>query len=187
LAGRIRLHIDHPSLGRLILREPGPGDRWRILEFFEGLSRESIYNRFFRLVKSFYEVVDRVLSGREAIVCLLVEYEDRVIACGEVYRTSMPHVGEPAVAVLDEYQGMGLGTLLVMALACASLGRGVWVFRAYTFYENKPILRIMRRLRARLIEDLEDAGLYEMNLREALGEVRRALESYGVDPSSLGC
>jgi len=183
----LRVEVDHPSLGVIVLREPSPEDKWRMLEFFEGLSRESIYNRFFRLVKSFYEVVDRILSGRETIVCLLIEHEGLVIACGEVYRTSLPHVGEPAVAVLDKYQGMGLGRLLVMALACASLGRGVRVFRAYSFHENRPILRIMRRLKARMIESLEDAGLYEMDLEGARDEIRSVLKSYGVDPGRLGC
>jgi GNAT superfamily N-acetyltransferase len=46
------------------------------------------------------------------------------------------------VTVVDEYQGKGLGTLLLSMLALAARASGVERFRAYVLMENQPMREI---------------------------------------------
>ncbi len=85
--------------------------------------------------------------------------------------------------MLDEYQGKGLGKLLVMLMARCALKRGIRRFRAYVLPDNKPIMRIMAKLKPALIEDYGDVLLYEMEIDQAHSEIDSILVSWGVkDP-----
>jgi hypothetical protein len=55
-----------------------------------------------------------------------------------------PDVAEPAIVVVDEYQGRGLGRLLLERLAAAAAERGVRAFRALVLSANEPVLHILR-------------------------------------------
>ncbi len=85
--------------------------------------------------------------------------------------------------MLDEYQGKGLGKLLVMLMARCALKRGIRRFRAYVLPDNKPIMRIMAKLKPALIEDYGDVLLYEMEIDQEHSEIDSILVSWGVkDP-----
>ena len=174
------VEFDHPYLGRLRVRRPQPGDRDRLVEFLRRLSAESIYHRFFRLIRDYREVVDKMLGGRDTLYCLVVERDGEVVACGEAYRTTWPDVAEPAVTVLDRYQGQGLGTLVVMLLAACALSMGVRRFRAVVFKDNAPIARITRRLSPRIIDDYGDTLLVEMDLEASRGSIEDYLARQGL-------
>ncbi len=53
-----------------------------------------------------------------------------------------PAKAEVAVTVLDEYQGRGLGTLLLGVLARTAAAHGISTFIAYVLHENAPMMRI---------------------------------------------
>lgn len=59
-----------------------------------------------------------------------------------------PHVAEAAVTVVDEYQGRGLGTVLLGFLARAAAKHGIDTFRNYVLPDNEPMLELLRELGA---------------------------------------
>ena len=64
-----------------------------------------------------------------------------------------PGVAEAAVTVLDDYQGRGLGTLLVVLLGQVALALGVTAFRGFVLEENLPMRRMLEALGARTHHD----------------------------------
>lgn len=56
-----------------------------------------------------------------------------------------PHAAEAAVAVIDAYQGAGLGKLLLRRLADAALARGVDRLRGIVKHDNDPMLGLLSR------------------------------------------
>jgi GNAT superfamily N-acetyltransferase len=59
-----------------------------------------------------------------------------------------PEVAEAAVAVIDEFQTRGLGTILLGVLSRSAMENGIRTFRAYVLEENAPMLGIIRDLGA---------------------------------------
>ncbi|MCE4619059.1 MAG: GNAT family N-acetyltransferase [Desulfurococcales archaeon] len=165
-----RMVIRHDKVGEIIIRKPSPYDKKLVEEFLRRLSQESIYHRFFKLIKDYREIVDKML-GEDTKVCLLMEKDSKVIGCAEVYKTIWPEVGEPAVAILDDYQGKGLGKLLVFLLAICSYKVGIRRFRAYIFKENLPAIRIASKLSSKIIEDYGDSLLIEMEVERSLDDI----------------
>lgn len=165
-----RMVIRHVKVGEIIIRRPSPYDKKLVEEFLRRLSQESIYHRFFKLIKDYREIVDKML-GEDTKVCLLMEKDSKVIGCAEVYKTIWPEVGEPAVAILDDYQGKGLGKLLVFLLAICSYKVGIRRFRAYIFKENLPAIRIASKLSSKIIEDYGDSLLIEMEVERSLDDI----------------
>ncbi len=56
---------------------------------------------------------------------------------------------ELAVTVSDEFQGRGIGTLLVEALVSVAAARGFATIYGVLFAENEPMARIFKRIGAR--------------------------------------
>lgn len=57
-----------------------------------------------------------------------------------------PTIAEAAVTVLDQYQGNGLGTLLLQTLTTSAVDNGVRTFRNYVLAENRPMLEVFEHL-----------------------------------------
>jgi RimJ/RimL family protein N-acetyltransferase len=64
-----------------------------------------------------------------------------------------PEVAEPAITVIDDYQGRGLGTLLLGLLAAAARAGGIERFRAYVLEENEPMKALLEHLGATVRHD----------------------------------
>jgi GNAT superfamily N-acetyltransferase len=59
-----------------------------------------------------------------------------------------PEAAEAAITVLDEFQGKGLGTLLLALLAVAARAAGIRAFRAFVLQENAPMRDLLEALGA---------------------------------------
>jgi RimJ/RimL family protein N-acetyltransferase len=59
-----------------------------------------------------------------------------------------PLVAEAAITVLDDYQGRGLGTLLLALLTRTALANGIRVFRNYVLADNDAMLELLEQLGA---------------------------------------
>lgn len=175
-----QIMIRHERAGEIVVRRASPYDKKLVEEFLRRLSMESIYHRFFKLIKDYGGIVDKML-GEEVKINLIMVKDSKIIGEAEVYKTSWPDVGEPAVAILDEYQGMGLGKLLVFLLALCSIQSGVRRFRAIIFKENAPAIRIASKLSSKIIDDYGDSLLIEMDLVESLEGITSYLSKYGVN------
>lgn len=64
-----------------------------------------------------------------------------------------PTAAEAAVTVLDEYQGKGIGTILLRMLAGSAREHGIRSFRGYVLAENAPMMEILHGLGARAAQE----------------------------------
>jgi acetyltransferase len=148
--------IERVSLrdGTLVsIRSIRPDDAPRLQALFKRLSPASIYLRFLGYRKG--------LSDAEARSLAEVDYHNRMafVACVEqgpeeliigVARYALvegvvPCSAEAAVVVEDEYQGRGLGTILLKKLVIYARENGVRSFWATVHRNNAQILRFIKR------------------------------------------
>lgn len=141
------------------LRLVRPSDKGLLLEGFERLSEESRFLRFFGHKSG--------LTSRE--LTYLTELDgQKHFALGATHRRAdgaeegvgiarfvrleeEPDVAEPALAVVDDWQGRGIGRALLVRLSAAARERGVSRFRCYVLADNPAMLHV--------IGDLDPAAL----------------------------
>lgn len=149
---------------RLLIRPILPTDRGKLADTQPGFSRESHYRRFFspppvseHLVRYLIDVDYR---DHFAWVVLADEPGEPGVASARYIRDRDDlDLGEVAFAVVDDYQGRGLGTFLLGALAVAATENGVRRFRASVLAENEPMRAILRRAGAQL--EFSEPGVLE--------------------------
>ncbi len=144
----------HLRDGRVVrLRLVRPSDRERLREGLQRLSPESRYLRFFtskdRLTESELRYLTEV-DGYDhfAIGASAVDedgQEGAGLGIGRFVRlTDEPGVAEPALAVVDDAQGQGLGRLLLLRLISAAAEREVRTFRCDFLAINEGMQQLLR-------------------------------------------
>ncbi len=116
---------------------------------FERMSPESRYRRFFSAVP---RLTARQLDyltqldhhDHEALIAIDEESGDGV-AVARYVRTG-EGVAEPAVSVVDDWQGRGVASVLLDALVARARDEGIRTFAAPVLAENRPAIKIFERL-----------------------------------------
>jgi RimJ/RimL family protein N-acetyltransferase len=122
-------------------------DRLAIAEMFLRLSEESRRRRFLS-VKPFLTEADLQRftdvdhARREAVAAL--DVEGRIIAVAQYAESPTPGTAEIAVAVIDEYQGQGIGSALVGAIMRCARANGYMRLVATTLWENEAARALFR-------------------------------------------
>lgn len=75
-----------------------------------------------------------------------------------------PAAAEFALAVADDWQGIGLGSAMLQRLVRHARARGLALLRGSVLVDNAPMLALVRRLGARLRDDPTDATLVQVSL-----------------------
>ena len=161
---------------RVRMRPIGPADRARLAAGFQKLSRESRYHRFFTAMPELPDkMLDRLVATddwKHVAIGAEVASDDPAVAEGLgvarfVRLDDAPDVAEVAVAVIDEKQGLGLGTLLLAALVAAAREQGIHRFRAITQSENAAARALVAELTDEVTVHHEEGCLvYEIDLPE---------------------
>jgi GNAT superfamily N-acetyltransferase len=135
----------------VLVRPVRPDDRELFVAGFERMSPESRYRRFMGHKRNlsereldFFTRLDHELH--EAIGALDVETGAGVAVARMHRHEDDPSVAEAAVTVVDDWQGRGLGGLLLGRLAWRARELGVEHFDASLFTSNKAMLELFRRL-----------------------------------------
>jgi len=151
---------EHLLAGRGIrLRPLGPGDRPLLVAGFERLSPESRYHRFLapvpRLTSSllaFLTDVDQVNHFAWAAFMS----EDGIeagVGIARFVRLADRAAADPAITVIDAYQGRGIGGALLDGLVVEALEVGITRFEGLVLAENVPSRRMLARAGARFERD----------------------------------
>jgi RimJ/RimL family protein N-acetyltransferase len=162
----IRLKTTLADGTRVLVRPLRPGDR---AELQRGFGLLSMASRRFRFVSPMRRLTEPQLEQLTIVdqinhVALGVRDVGRRggpgIAVARFVRLQPadppePVVAEFAVTVIDEYQGRGLGTLLVRLLLQAARSLGVEVLRGYVLEDNAVMLRVLQRF---VTETRRDSG-----------------------------
>jgi GNAT superfamily N-acetyltransferase len=153
----------------------GPSDRVDLLAGFEGLSPRSRYLRF---LTSMPELPDFILDGllktgpphHVAIGARMLDSTGArmspIVGVARYFRSPESiHVAEPAIAVVDELHGLGLGKLLLRRLSATARANGVTHFRAHVLDENRRIKRLLHAAGAEIVEQDDAVLIYDVDIR----------------------
>jgi acetyl coenzyme A synthetase (ADP forming)-like protein len=127
----------------------GPGDREALIAFFENLSPQSRWRRFFSLALPAPDLIaslcdcSRPRSALTLVATRVQEGQPRIIATGS-YQAKHRNTAEVAITVADDFQHKGLGTLLLERLALVAVRHGFTHFWAVARMENQPMLQVFR-------------------------------------------
>jgi GNAT superfamily N-acetyltransferase len=132
--------------GRVWLRLLEPGDANLIRRFFWRLSSETVYRRFMAPIKApSNALLERLVNidhcNREALIAL----DERGIVGVARYGTAGA-THDVAVVVADDWQGRGVGALLLRRLANIARARGITQFHATMLGDNRRAQSLVLRL-----------------------------------------
>ena len=135
---------------RVEIRALRPDDRADLIAAVARSSAQSLYRRFFAVKRSFTETeIDYFLSvdfvNHVALVAVVDEHGPPVIAGGARYVVVQPGKAEVAFAVVDQYQGQGIGAALMHHLAAIAREAGLKELIAQVLPENVPMLKVFER------------------------------------------
>ena len=167
--------------GTVHLRPITPDDADRLRAFHSRLSPDTVYNRFFTLLRALpARDVERFThvdpAERAAVVALL---QGEIVGVCRYDRYPGTHEAEVAVVVEDAHQGRGLGPLLLEHLTAAARERGIQVFRASVLPSNRRMLTVFRSAGFEVERELADGYVelsYPIGVTDASLEVMRARE-----------
>lgn len=173
--GTLRAHLDDGSA--VLVRPIREGDGPALRHAFTEMSPHSRYLRFFTVREELSRDLTEKLTdidhdrhrawvvadpsvrsavgtpeGRGIAVARLIVVEDE------------PKVAEGAIAVIDDYQGRGLGRLLLQLLIATALATDVAYLRFETLAENRPIRGLLSSVNAERNSELSDGEVLVYDL-----------------------
>lgn len=168
-----------------------PDDKQALVDGLERLSAESRYRRFLRPVTS--------LNERELKYLTEIDYTNHFAwvatdpdgtygygVARYVRDAKDPEIAEAAVAIIDDQQGKGLGTILMRLLVATAREHGIKIFSGWVLGDNRQVLGPLERIGARRIPD-EGVLRVEVDLEEmfdgsTLQEALRAVAAGAFEP-----
>ena len=169
-----------------------PSDKEALAAGLDRLSTESRYRRFLRPVTR--------LSDRELRYLTEIDYanhfawvatdpNDQANGYGVaryVRDPKDPEVAEAAVAIVDDMQGKGIGTILMRLLVATAREHGIQRFRGWVLGDNREILGPLERIGA---TRTADHGVLRVEIElddvfegSTVQEVLRAVAAGEIDP-----
>ncbi len=145
-------------------------DKARLLDHFAGLSAKTRYFRFFGYKR---QLTDEDLARFTQLdfirhVGLAAtswqKGRERFIGVGRYIRKEVPSRAEIALAVLDEYQGAGVGPLLIRHLGHIAHESGITQFEADVLGDNSRMLAVLRKSGC-ILHHANDAGIVHFTLQ----------------------
>lgn len=143
--------IDRMRDGRAFeVRALEPGDEADMLAAVGRIGGQSLYRRFMGArrgfsdkERAFFMNVDFV--SHVALVAVVKEGDHASIVAGGRYVVEKPGTAEIAFAVVDDYQGQGIGAVLLRHLAALAREAGLKEFTAEVLPDNTPMLKVFER------------------------------------------
>jgi RimJ/RimL family protein N-acetyltransferase len=159
-----------------------------LAEGFERLSAKSRLTRFLspkkqlsaRELRYFTDIDHR---NHEALGAISVEDGRGVGIARYVRDTDDPQAAEIAVTIVDEWQGRGLGTLLLTQLTKRARQEGICRFNALVADGNEPVLALLRRTSSELRPVRREPGAMFYHVIP-LGEETAAADA---EPAAAAC
>jgi GNAT superfamily N-acetyltransferase len=190
---------------RVLLRPVVPDDKERLVLGLERLSPASRYRRFMAAVAripprqlAYFTELDYVNHYAVGVLTLDEPGAPGIGVARYVRLTEDPEVAEVAVTIIDEYQGRGVGKLLLRALAAVAGEHGIRTFQAEIMGDNRGARALVTGLGARIartgnpllfvmdvpkqMEDLRGTPLYDTLRALARGEANGEMAPLAAEP-----
>jgi acyl-CoA hydrolase/ribosomal protein S18 acetylase RimI-like enzyme len=144
-------------------------DEAKLRDFFYKLSPESVHYRFFSMIKAMpHEQLQELLridyEADMAVVLLTDRSEDaEIVGIAHYLRNQRTNFAEAAFLVRDDWQGMGMGPVLMNALVEHARRHGIAGFTADVLQENVRMLGVFHKSGYKVESRLED-GIYSVRI-----------------------
>jgi GNAT superfamily N-acetyltransferase len=130
------------------IRQLRRSDRQLLLRGFERRSPESRYRRFLVPTRKLSEQTLRYLTeidhhDHEAMIALEEETGEGIGVARYVRDPKCPDAAEVAVTVVDDWQGRGLGTLLLDVIGARARQEGISTFTAMILATNGTMMHLL--------------------------------------------
>jgi acetyl coenzyme A synthetase (ADP forming)-like protein len=130
------------------VRPASPGDAPELQSLFQRLSADSLYLRFFSaaidMPRMVHWAADVDYERRDGLVAVTGPAERIVAHAGWERERDRPERAEIALVIDDEFQGRGLGTILLGQLAESARALGVELFVAEVLSGNHQMIQVFR-------------------------------------------
>jgi len=154
----------------ITIRPAKPVDERRIQEHFYNQDKDDIYSRFFqarsRFVRDDLEGMFQIDYIKDLTLLAVVgEFGfGKVVAVGEYLLDQARNVAEVAFSVSKEWQGKGLGKILMRKLSEAARENGIAGLMAYTLPRNQGMIRLFKSLPYK-VSTMYDGSVIELSCR----------------------
>jgi RimJ/RimL family protein N-acetyltransferase len=135
---------------RIEFRALRPDDKDELLAAVRRASPQSMFRRFFAAKRDFSNqeiafFLNIDFATHVALVAVADEGGRPAIVGGGRYIISDPGKAEVAFVIIDEYQGQGIGSMLLRHLSAIARTAGVKEFTAEVLPENRPMLKVFEK------------------------------------------
>jgi RimJ/RimL family protein N-acetyltransferase len=150
---------------RIEIRALRTGDRAELLDAIERTSAQSLYRRFFGAKRDFSEKEIEFFTNIDfvnhvALVATVEEESRAVIVGGGRYIIVRPGSAEVAFAVVDEYQGQGIGRAPMRHLVTIARAAGLKELVAEVLPDNMPMRKVFEKSGLRCNMKREGAAVH---------------------------
>ena len=132
-------------------------------ELFYSLSSEAVYHRFFQALKAMphkrlQQFLQLDYDSEMAIVATTGKDENsKIIGVARYVRNPKANFAEVAFLVADDYQGKGLGKVMLRTLIEDAKSRGIQGFTADVMSDNNAMLKVFHGVFDKIESRLVDA------------------------------
>jgi acetyltransferase len=133
---------------QVLIRRAEPEDFRMLFSMFSSLSDDTMFRRFLRSQKTLTEAdAEEMLQLDDKNVTSLVailqkNHNDQAIGEARYVTHSSGKLAEAAVVISDEWQNLGLGTVLFSDLLAEAKRAGLTKITAYFDLENRSVIRV---------------------------------------------
>ena len=151
---------------KVTIRPTKPVDERRLQEHYYNLDKDDVISRFFhektRFLRSDVEGLSQIdYTHNLTLIGVTGEFGfGKVIAVGEYLLDEDDNLAEVAFSVAREWQGKGLGHILMEKLAEAARENGIDGLMAYTATDNRAMIALFKSLPYKVTIQLEDDVLF---------------------------
>jgi len=153
----------------LLLRPVKLSDEHLLKDFFYSLSNDSLYRRFISTRVDMHHdrlqpfvVIDYT---KEMVILAVLEQEEKelIVGMAQYLIDENAHSAEVAFVVRDDYQGKGIGAVLLSYITYLAKKSGLLGFTAAVLMENRQMLQLFEKMGFN-IEKRNDGGVYELKM-----------------------
>jgi RimJ/RimL family protein N-acetyltransferase len=156
----------------ITLRPVRTDDKNLLHSFFESLSDEALYLRFFRHVEPSEDLLQRLVhvdpEKQIAVLALVRSGEkEKIVSIGRCFIDRKRTAAELVLTVGNEYQNKGIGRELLLHLISLARAQGLKGLTAQVLADNVAMLRLLRSLEG-VEYDMErrlKAGVFYFDMR----------------------
>lgn len=153
---------------RIRIRQGHHSDRELLLRGFQRLSPESRYRRFLTTISELSPEMVRYLTeidhhDHEAMVAVDERTGEGIGVARYIRNPTRPEAAEVAVAVVDDWQRRGVGTLLLEVISGRAREEGIKTFTALMLATNQEMMDVFQGLGPVRIVD-QDTGTVEVEM-----------------------